>query len=103
MTAGEPYRRVFSERTSSGRSRENAPSLLKTPVIMRYRETTVDLHSNVSKEDVIAAENVLLEYRFERKKAQEILQKICHVLLDLEIYDEESDEHSTINYPPHET
>ena len=63
---------------------------------MKYRETTIDFHSNISKEDVIAAEDALLKHRFERKKAQEILQDICHRLLDLEIYDEESDEHSTI-------
>ena len=63
---------------------------------MKYRETTIDFHSNISKEDVVAAEDALLKYRFERKKAQEILQDICRRLLDLEIYDEESDEHSTI-------
>lgn len=63
---------------------------------MKYRETTIDFHSNISKEDVVAAENVLLKYRFERKKAQEILQDICHRLLDFEIYDEENDEHSTV-------
>lgn len=63
---------------------------------MKYRETTIDFHSNISKEDMIAAEDILLEYRFERKKAREILQKICHALLDLEIYDEENDEYSTI-------
>lgn len=67
--------------------------------IMKYRETTIDFHSNISKEDVIAAEKVLFMHSVDRKHRgweQKVLQEICHVLLDLEIYDEESDEHSTI-------
>lgn len=68
---------------------------------MKYRETTIDFYSNISKEDVIAAEDVLFYHKYDRKDnakvwVQKVLQEICHALLDLEIYDEESDEHSTI-------
>lgn len=63
---------------------------------MKYRETTIDFHSNISKEDVINAEQVLIDNGIKADEASTVLQAIGYALLDLEIYDEESDEHSTV-------
>lgn len=62
----------------------------------KYRNTTIDFRSNISKEDIINAEQVLIDNGIEADEASTVLQAIGYVLLDLELYDEENDEHSTI-------
>lgn len=62
----------------------------------KHRTNTYHFRSLIEPEDVTNAEEVLLSRGFTHDEAQDILQEICHVLFDLEIYDEESDEYSTI-------
>ena len=61
-----------------------------------YREETIEFHSNISKEDIVAAEKVLLDNGIDTDEVQVVLQALGYALLDLELYDEENDEHSTI-------
>ena len=62
----------------------------------KYRNKTIDFRSNISKEDIINAEQVLIDNGIEPDEASTVLQAIGYTLLDLELYDEENDEHSTI-------
>lgn len=61
-----------------------------------YREETIEFHSNISKEDIVAAEKVLLDNGIDADEVQVVLQALGYALLDLELYDMENDEHSTI-------
>lgn len=61
-----------------------------------HRTNTYNFRSLIEPEDVKNAEKVLYSKGLSYDDAQDLLQEICHVLLDLEIYDEESDEYSTI-------
>lgn len=63
---------------------------------LKRREKTIDFHSNISKEDIINAEQCLIDNGIEEDEAQIVLQAIGYTLLDLELYDEENDEYSTI-------
>lgn len=63
--------------------------------MLKYNENNLDLRSWISKDDVKSAEEVLMGSGMSYDKAQLVLQEVCHALLDLEIYDEESDEYST--------
>lgn len=61
-----------------------------------YRKETIEFHSNISKEDIINAEQCLIDNGIDEDEVQIVLQAIGYTLLDLELYDEENDEHSTI-------
>ena len=61
-----------------------------------YREKTIELHSNISKEDIQRTEQVLIDNGIDEDEAQIVLQAIGYTLLDLELYDEDSDEYSSI-------
>lgn len=62
----------------------------------KYRKSPVDFRSNISKEDIVNAEQVLADNGIAKDKVQTVLQAVGYALLDLELYDEENDEHSTI-------
>lgn len=55
----------------------------------------LEFHSVITKEDVERAEQVLIDNGIEPDEASTVLQAIGYALLDLELYDEENDEHST--------
>lgn len=59
--------------------------------MLKKREKTIDFRSNISKEDIINAEQVLIDNGIEPDEADTVLQAIGYTLLDLELYDEESD------------
>lgn len=63
---------------------------------LKYREQTIEFHSNISKEDIINAEQCLIDNGIDEDEVQIVLQAIGYILLDLELYDEENDEYSTI-------
>jgi hypothetical protein len=63
---------------------------------MKYRDYTIEFHSNISKEDIKNAEQVLIDNGIDKDEAAVVLQAIGYTLLDLELYDEENDEHSTL-------
>ncbi len=53
------------------------------------------LTTTISKEDVRNAEQVLIDNGIEPDEASTVLQAIGYVLLDVELYEKENDEHST--------
>ena len=63
---------------------------------MKYRDYTIEFHSNISEEDIKNAEQVLIDNGIDKDEAAVVLQAIGYTLLDLELYDEESDEYSTL-------
>lgn len=63
--------------------------------VLPYRKSTIDFHSNISKEEIINAEKVLIDNGISKDEAPVVLQAIGYALLDLELYDQENDEHST--------
>ena len=66
-----------------------AEALTKTNMAdFKYREKLLEFRSNISKEDVKNAEQVLIDNGIEPDEAQTVLQAIGYTLLDLEIYDE---------------
>ncbi len=53
------------------------------------------LTTTISKEDVRNAEQVLIDNGIEPDEASTVLQAIGYVLLDVELFEKENDEHST--------
>ena len=53
------------------------------------------LTTTISAEDVRNAEQVLIDNGIEPDEASTVLQAIGYVLLDVELYEKENDEHST--------
>ena len=63
---------------------------------LMYRNCDIEFRSVISKEDIIRAEQILIDNGIDKDEASVVLQAVGYALLDLELYDEENDEHSTI-------
>lgn len=61
-----------------------------------YRNYDIEFRSVISKEDIIRAEQILIDNGIDKDEASVVLQAVGYAMLDLELYDEENDEHSTI-------
>jgi len=63
---------------------------------LKFRENPLEFHSNFDKEDVMRAEQVLIDNGIEADEADTVLQAVCYALFDLELYDEEYDDDGNI-------
>lgn len=58
----------------------------------KYRENPLEFHGSISRENVQAAEQVLIDNGIEPDEAQTVLQAIGYTLLNEELYPEEETE-----------